>query len=286
MSTSNQSYKELAIPYFKEVFDIIDSVMKEAGAPFYLIGASAVALQLLQQNIKPARGTKDIDFAVMLSSLHEYNEIVDSLLENGFSKVKDVPHRLYHRQYNTAVDILPFGEIEEDSTVNFIDRDVELHVLGFSEVLETTEPVAIEKTIANLPPLAGMVILKLVAWSDRPEMRQNDLADILWIIDKFFDFNWDEIVEHHNDIFPEDGFDQLLIAAQVLGRKSSPYIASNARLSERILSIIQKNLASASESAIAKEWSRIHGCEVKYAQSILEAFYKGLTEGWNTEAKP
>ena len=278
MSASNQSYKELAIPYFKEVFDIIDRVMNEAGAPYYLIGASAIALQLLQQNIKPARGTKDIDFAVMLSSLNEYDEIVARLLENGFSEVKDVPHRLYHGQYNAAVDILPFGEIEEDSTVHFVERNTELHVLGFSEVLKTTEQVAIEETIANLPPLAGMVILKLVAWSDRPEMRQNDLADILLVIDKFFEFSWDEIVEHHNDTFPEEGFDQLIIAAQVLGRKARPFINANERLNDRIMSVLQVNLASASESAIAKEWSRIHGWEVKYAQSILEAFHKGLTE--------
>jgi hypothetical protein len=29
MNTLNQSYKELAIPYFKEVFDVIDEVMRE-----------------------------------------------------------------------------------------------------------------------------------------------------------------------------------------------------------------------------------------------------------------
>jgi hypothetical protein len=33
MSTSNQSYKELAIPYFKEVFDHIDQVMIQHQIP-------------------------------------------------------------------------------------------------------------------------------------------------------------------------------------------------------------------------------------------------------------
>lgn len=41
-----------------------------------------------------------------------------------------------------------------------------------------------------------MVILKLIAWRDRPEERDNDLYDILRIIERYFDYNYDEIVEH------------------------------------------------------------------------------------------
>lgn len=48
MSTSKQSYKELAIPHFKEVFDIIDRVLTGLGIPYYLIGVSAISLELLQ----------------------------------------------------------------------------------------------------------------------------------------------------------------------------------------------------------------------------------------------
>jgi hypothetical protein len=66
MSISNQTYKELAIPYFKESFDCIDEVMRSMQIPYYLIGVSAIALELLKQGIKPNRGTKDIDFAVMI----------------------------------------------------------------------------------------------------------------------------------------------------------------------------------------------------------------------------
>lgn len=57
MSISNQTYKELAIPYFKEVFDSIDEVMMKLKVPYYLIGASAIALELLKEGIKPSRGT-------------------------------------------------------------------------------------------------------------------------------------------------------------------------------------------------------------------------------------
>jgi predicted nucleotidyltransferase len=84
--------------------------------------------------------------------------------------------------------------------------------------------VEIEEKIANIPPLPGRVILKLIAWSDRPEERENDLSDILIIIQHYYDLAWDEIVEQHFDIIDKDPFDQLLIAAEVLGRNSSIYL--------------------------------------------------------------
>ena len=218
MNISNQTYKELAIPYFKEVFDSIDEVMIKLNVPYYLIGASAVALNLLRDGIKPSRGTKDIDFAIMISSIQEFELIVEELIKFGFNKV-EAPWTLYHHQYNTVIDLLPFGEIEEKFTVNFNQRNTYLHVLGFTEVLQEPETIKIEEKSVQIPSLPGMVILKLIAWSDRPEDRGNDLYDILRIIEHYFDLNFDEMVEHHFDIFPDDvKLDQLKIAARVLGR--------------------------------------------------------------------
>lgn len=92
MSTLKQTYKELAIPYFKESFDCIDEVMQELKIPYYLIGVSAIALQLLKEGIKPSRGTKDIDFAVMVSSLKEYDTIRDALSIRGFKAAILIKH--------------------------------------------------------------------------------------------------------------------------------------------------------------------------------------------------
>ncbi len=272
---SKKSYKELAIPYFKEVFDIIDKVMIQHNIPYYLIGVNALALELLKSGIKPGRGTKDIDFAVMVSSLKQYENLSKSLLDEGFNKVK-APWTFYSEKYDVAIDILPFGEIEEHDTVQFNKRYSNLHILGFKEVLENPEEIIIDEKIVNVPPLPGMVILKLVAWSDRPEERGNDLADILMIIEHYFDHNFDEIVESHNDIFPDDNFDQLLIAAEVLGRKAKHYLDKSHKLSNRILSVLKNNLEDKSKSKISKEWAKIKDRDIEYSYSILKAFEKGL----------
>ncbi|WP_147676323.1 nucleotidyl transferase AbiEii/AbiGii toxin family protein [Algibacter pacificus] len=281
MSTSNQTYKQLSIPYFKEVFDCIDKVMIKLNVPYYLIGASAIALELLKEGIKPSRGTKDIDFAIMIASLQEFETIVEELSNYGFNKV-EAPWTLYNDKFNIVIDLLPFGEIEENFTINFNERYTDLHVLGFSEVLQNPETVQIEEKSVKIPSLSGMVILKLIAWSDRPEERDSDLYDILRIIEYYFDLNFDEIVEHHNDTFPEEeDLDQLKIAARVLGRKASQYLNVSEAIKSRILNTLNDNVSDAKNSAIAKQWVSKKEWDLEYAVQILEEFKLGIIEKVN-----
>ncbi|MEW4922212.1 nucleotidyl transferase AbiEii/AbiGii toxin family protein [Algibacter sp. 2305UL17-15] len=278
MSTLNQTYKELAIPYFKEVFDSIDKVLVKLNVPYYLIGASAIALELLKGGFKPSRGTKDIDFAIMISSIQEFEAVVEELLNYGFNKV-EAPWTLYHDKFNIAIDLLPFGEIEEKFTANFNERYTDLHVLGFTEVLQETETVQIEEKSLQVPSLAGMVILKLIAWSDRPEDRDNDLYDILRIIEHYFDLNYDDILQYHNDTFTEvEIFDQLKIAARVLGRDSSKFINVSDTIKEGILKTINDNVVDVENSEIAKFWVKNKDWDLEYAVDILEEFRRGLLD--------
>ncbi len=277
MNSYNQTYKELAIPYFKESFECIDEVMQGLKIPYYLIGASAIALELLKAGIKPSRGTKDIDFAVMISSLSDYNNICTALEAKGFNKLNS-PWTFYSKTNKVAIDILPFGEIEQNHTVNFNERNTDLHVLGLREVMEEAVKVEIEEKIANIPPLPGMVILKLISWSDRPEIRENDLSDILKIIQHYFDLNWNEIVEQHSDTLDSHPFDQLLIAAEVLGRNTRIYVQKSEAISDRIQKVLQENLDEASKSTIAREWARKLDTDIQYAFTLLSSFQKGINK--------
>ena len=273
----NQSYKELAIPYFKEVFEVIDGVMIHNHIPYYLIGVNALTLELLKKGIRPSRGTKDIDFAVMVSSIHEYEQIIADLEERGFLKVK-APWTLYHEQFRVVVDLLPFGEIEENDTVSFNERYSNLHVLGFKEVLEDAENIEMEEITIQVPPIPGMALLKLVAWSDRPEERDNDLADILKIFEHFYDYEWDNIVEHHHDLFTKEPFDQLKISSRVLGREARKYLNKSKQLKSRILKVLKENLQYPEKSFIAREWARRKDTDIQYMQEVLAEFETGIKE--------
>lgn len=179
-------------------------------------------------------------------------------------------------KFKVAIDLLPFGEVEEHFTVNFNERYLDLHVLGFREVMEEAVPVQIEEKIANIPPLPGMVILKLIAWSDRPEERENDLSDILKIIQHYYDLAWDEIAEQHYDTLDKEPFDSLIVAAEVLGRNSRLYLDKSQAISTRVLQVLDNNLQDASKSAIAKEWARQLDSDIEYTFALLNAFQKGV----------
>lgn len=122
-----------------------------------------------------------------------------------------------------------------------------------------------------------MVILKLIAWSDRPEERQNDLSDILKIIQHYYNLVWDEIVEKHYDTLAKDPFDQKIIAAEVLGRNSRLYLQKSEAISMRVLKVLESNLQNSAKSAIAIEWARVLDSDIEYAFTLLSAFQKGIT---------
>jgi len=251
--------------------------MKRHKIPYYLIGVNAIALQLLRKNIKPSRGTKDIDFAIMISSTEEYQTIITDLESKGFTKVQ-APWTFYNKAFNAVIDVLPFGEIEEEFTLNFNKRTIDLHVLGLKEVLADAREIFIDEKVVQIPPLQGMVILKLISWSDRPEERDQDPGDILRIIQHYFDFNYDEILENHNDIFPEEELDELKISARVLGRNARKYLQSSKKLEERVLNILTKHTSSPQNSDFLKKWAVLKDWDLAYAGEILTEFKTGITE--------
>lgn len=175
---------------------------------------------------------------------------------------------------------MPFGQIEENDTVSFNERYSDLHVLGFREVLESAIEIPVEKKVAKVPPLPGMIILKLAAWSDRPEERDNDLADIFKIIEAYFEHEWDDIVESHFDLLDQlDEINgQLKISARVLGRKAREYLLKSETLSYRIFGLLEKHLSDSESSEIARQWAVIKDIDVEEAMAILKEFENGLKE--------
>lgn len=276
--TSKLTYRDLMIPYFLEVFQRVDDVMKANQAPYYLIGVNAADLQLLKEGVKPSRGTKDIDFAVMVSSFHDYDKIKDDLIVKGFNPVKD-PFTLFHPEYNAAIDLLPFGQIEENDTVNFEQRETIMNVLGFKETLAEPSVVLLNDVLTvEVPPLHGMVVLKLIAWSDRPEIRGSDLEDIFRIVKHYYDVVGESIFDEYSDLLDSDPFDEKLIAARVMGRRISPILKRSAKLRDRVMLVLQENSSEAWKSGIGKHWAGKYNIELTYAIDILVNIKKGIEE--------
>ncbi|SMG45187.1 nucleotidyl transferase AbiEii/AbiGii toxin family protein [Arenibacter troitsensis] len=238
MSTSNLTYKDYSFANHGEVYKILEEVFTTYDITYYLIGANARDVQLYKAGIKPARGTADIDFAVMVPDLEIYDNLIEELCNRKFRKTKE-NYRLIYDKTNTVLDLMPYGKIEQDYTVNFNERDISLSVLGFKEVGDHAEEIEIKDAGFSLitSPVVGLIILKLISWNDKQD-RIKDLEDISLLLNSGWDFYEEEAYRNHLDLFNDD-FEMTKAAARILGRKMKPILATNEKLYHTIMSIIE-----------------------------------------------
>jgi len=279
MSTSNLTYKDYSFANHGEVYEILEEVFTSHNIKYYLIGANARDVQLYKAGVKPARNTADIDFAVMVPSMKKYDSIFTELLNRGFKKTEEV-YRLTYNKTNTILDLLPYGEIEQNYTVNFDKRDISLSVLGFKEVGEHAESVEIPEAGFSLPtsPVVGLIILKLVSWNDKPD-RTKDLEDISLLLSSGWEFYEAEAYENHLDLFEVDDFEMTTAGARIIGRKMKPILASNEKLYQTIMgildaAILEKPKANMTEVTLALNMKK----SLEEVQKILSEIKKGIIE--------
>lgn len=277
-NTSNKTYRELTFPFFREVFTIIDKVCRDMKIEYYLIGAQARNFHLLEKGITPGRGTQDIDFAVMLPEIKKYDELKISLIETGFRKVNE-PYRLIYDKTNTVIDLLPFGEIEEEGTITFTERETELSVIGMKEVNEHTVNAGLEGLTIKVSPLEGIVILKLVSFNENPE-RKKDLDDISKILSNYFDINQDRFYSDHLDVVDEiepDNF-VLLAGARLMGRDMKKILSLSEKLSGQIEATIQNELEEKTGSISQYFLSKNIFKDYESIKNIFTQLLKGIKE--------
>lgn len=244
-NTSPKTFKQLSFSHFKEVYQLIDKICGKYKIPFYLIGAQARDIHLLESGIAPVRGTMDIDFAIMFPEIETYNLVRDELTQHGFEKDTE-PYRMIFRNQDsvTVIDILPFGKIEQKGTIKFTEREVEISVIGFKEVLDSVEEVKIENLSLRVSPLAGIFLLKLISWNDKPGHRLKDYQDIQFILQHYFTLHSDRLYSDHTDFFEEiTGRDfEIIAGARLLGRDMAPILNRSQELKSLVEQIIENRL--------------------------------------------
>ena len=145
--------------------------------------------------------------------------------------------------------------------------------------MKSSRVYEIENRVVHVPPVPGMVLLKLVAWSDRPEDRTNDPYDILRIIEYYNDLEFESNMTDHYDLIPEEKeFDERAFSARILGRKAKEYLDESKDLRERIMEVLNANTLKAEDSRIAKAWAGEKGWELNYCVLLLKEFKQGLSE--------
>ncbi len=216
-------FKYFGAEHLPTLFATLKRVFDKAKIPFYLIGARARDVWFLPHT--SIRITHDIDWIAITKKDDLFENIKNELVKNENYSLTKNPFTLLS-PHGITVDILPFTH----QTAN--------ELLGLEEVFERgTEEVSFddnnEYQIATLP---AIVLLKLIAWNDRPEYRLKDLWDIETIIDAYFNLFEDDIYDNHNDLF--DSPKLYYIAAQVIGRKMKYIVGNSITLKNKIVQIL------------------------------------------------
>lgn len=282
MSSYKINYEQLRQrPEISEMLSALERGFEKFGIDFYLVGAVARDAWMSGINkIAPRRTTGDIDFAVLINDKGLYEQLKEYLInEEGFQPTKENAFVLI--KDNTEVDLMPFGAIEDEQSRVTVQGTgyTSIHVPGFKEVYEADLPeinLDGDHTF-KFSTLPGIVLLKLLAWDDRPEARRDDIRDISDILNHFFDMYDNEIWENHNDLFEAEA-DLKLIAARVMGREIKKITTQNEKLSARIEGILKANTIDIANSEMAAIMIEYFDNTMEDNVKLLQQLKQGFTE--------
>lgn len=181
------------------VLDILRAVHQETaalGINYMIVGATARDILLTHvHGIAQRRATHDIDLAVAAESWGQFERLKSALAtRDGFAASERMQQRIYYggqeKEQGYPLDFVPFGGVER--ATNEIawppDMAVIMNVAGYEEVLRSSESVELELgLIVRVASLAGIAVLKLVAWSDRGKENPKDAHDLYQLMTNYAD---------------------------------------------------------------------------------------------------
>ncbi len=175
-----------------EVYGQIHGIAAELSVPLLIVGATARDIILVHgYNAAIERGTKDVDFGIEVQNWEHYEVLRTALIAAGFT-----PHSKKAHQLNTTdsdglpweIDLIPFGGVSDDhGQIAWPSKqDIVMSVLGFDEVYQNAWDVTLSKSpelSVKVASTAGILLLKLIAWTERGrEYQGKDAIDIYYVI--------------------------------------------------------------------------------------------------------
>ncbi|MEM9835930.1 MAG: hypothetical protein AAF828_05480 [Bacteroidota bacterium] len=210
---------------------------------FFGVGALARNIWYTEHNL-PARGTRDVDFGVCIPNQQTYLSLKSELLQHhGYIQSSENTFCLISPR-GIPVDLLPFGEIEyEDSVIIDAKGLFYARFDGLKEVyLHGLQKVDLEGDIIYVCTITAVVLLKLIAFDDRPEHRAKDPFDVASILEVYPNIEADLIWEAYNFLYDQP-LTHKEIGTMVMGCEMRKLVGSNTKLYKRVTDILQRGIA-------------------------------------------
>jgi predicted nucleotidyltransferase len=181
-------------PIAIEILRAVAAAANDEEIDHMLVGATARDVLLTHVfGLTVTRATRDLDFAVAVKDWDQFDALRAALLaRNTFKDAGNAKQRLYYQgdngAYHYPIDLVPFGAITKGSNEIAWPPDLKtiMNVAGYEDVLVAAELVEIcPGFIQKVVSIAGLAILKIVAWSDRGREDPKDAQDLVFIMDSY-----------------------------------------------------------------------------------------------------
>jgi predicted nucleotidyltransferase len=242
-------YSKLGNTLLKDIVADIMAASNDLGIEFFGVGALARNAWYVENDL-PARGTSDVDFGVYVPNEAVYGQLKNRLMEGYRYTASSTNAFCLLSPHGISVDLLPFGEIESSGKVLVDGKGLTaINLDGFREVhLNGLKKVNFEGDVFNVCTIPSVVLLKLIAFDDRPDQRVKDPLDISSIFKVYpnieSDFIWDEYSFLYEGELSHDA-----VAVTVLGYEVRKLIAGNIGLLKRVNSILEVAISGRSKLA-------------------------------------
>jgi predicted nucleotidyltransferase len=277
-------------PLTIELFEDITNVAESMGIQFFVVGATARDMILeYGYEIRTQRATMDIDLGVQVVNWDQFENLKQGLIDTTYFKL--VPERQQSLIYkdDLRIDIIPFGKIAEpEHRFNWPAEDgIEMNTLGFVESYEDALFVRLrERPVLDIrfASLAGLALMKIIAWNDNPA-RGRDAKDLILIIHNYLDAgNQERLFEKEIDIIDrlrERGdVDYLKAGARLLGRDIRAIATPESK--RKILEILEQETGDKDRYKLVEEMtdSKSWDTTVEFEENIelLEQMKLGVFE--------
>lgn len=269
----NISSEKLEHPLLKKLLTDIIPVFQKLEIKFFVIGATARDIIMELHGERSGRRTQDIDIAIAVDKWEEFKTIEDEITQLAdFKKDPKQQQRfLYLNDYQ--LDVVPYGGITtaEDKIFWPPDQSFAMTVLGFEEAEKDLVRIKIDDTLEiDIVSLAGIFILKLVAWKDRHHKGNKDADDMGFILLNYLNIHEERAaMEHYEEVYEIEEFTITKAGSALLGIDINILLSDNDTNKAKLKTIIETELNLKEDSILFNQIVETN--KIKF-DDILECF--------------
>lgn len=236
--------EKLGHPLLKPLLEEILPIFENLEVRFFVIGATARDILMEIHERQSSRRTQDLDIAIAIDNWEKFEKIKGSLLElEHFEDDIRYQQRLRYQKY-FEVDLVPYGAIARGENKIFWppDQNIAMSVLGYDAIEKDLVEVSFEAGLKiSIVSLAGIFLLKLMAWQDRHLLSNKDAEDTGFILQNYLPINEERAaLNHYEEVYELKDFSIIKGSLVLLGIDLSNLLDNN-MVAKKELGKITKN---------------------------------------------